>query len=414
MFRTNAKDIGTLYLIFAIFRGLIGTAFSVIIRMELAAPGVQYLNGNNQLYNVIITAHALLMIFFMVSEEKLRYSYNTFKPIRDHGTYSYLPLTQSYSTSKIVRGSAADRAEALIKLAQVYTFEDITGDRKNINKVAKNGVGVYIFNCSCDQRSQSNLLYVGSSINLYNRVSSYFMKSILDNADRRVLRYLKSNGFKNVSLSLYIIETVNYHERSSWRKDDHIDIINAKYRSAKKAICLEQYFIDKLNPKLNVDLVARGSGHHNPMSLENREYLRKLRGTAFFLYDMYTHSLIYKFLSKQYAYDNLKIHHTTLNSCLENGTLYCERFFFSVEPVSDIRYEDLLPIENIEKLMNEQRVLSKRKQLLRKKIYAHHILNPKLSGNYNSINHFAKAVKGDRGTIRQYLNGNKLGNYRKV
>lgn len=40
---------------------MLGTAFSVIIRMELASPGVQYLHGNHQLYNVIITAHALLM-----------------------------------------------------------------------------------------------------------------------------------------------------------------------------------------------------------------------------------------------------------------------------------------------------------------------------------------------------------------
>jgi cytochrome c oxidase subunit 1 len=45
---------------------MLGTAFSVIIRMELSSPGVQFLHGNHQLFNVIITAHALLMIFFMV------------------------------------------------------------------------------------------------------------------------------------------------------------------------------------------------------------------------------------------------------------------------------------------------------------------------------------------------------------
>lgn len=62
---SNAKDIGMLYLIFALFSGLIGTAFSVIIRLELSGPGVQYI-GDNQLYNSVITAHAILMIFFMV------------------------------------------------------------------------------------------------------------------------------------------------------------------------------------------------------------------------------------------------------------------------------------------------------------------------------------------------------------
>ena len=62
---SNAKDIGTLYLMFALFSGLIGTAFSVIIRLELSAPGVQYIS-DNQLYNSIITAHAIMMIFFMV------------------------------------------------------------------------------------------------------------------------------------------------------------------------------------------------------------------------------------------------------------------------------------------------------------------------------------------------------------
>nr|QPC56045.1 cytochrome c oxidase subunit I [Ophiocordycipitaceae sp.]QUT09479.1 cytochrome c oxidase subunit I [Ophiocordycipitaceae sp.]QUT09507.1 cytochrome c oxidase subunit I [Ophiocordycipitaceae sp.]QUT13237.1 cytochrome c oxidase subunit I [Ophiocordycipitaceae sp.]DAJ12186.1 TPA_asm: cytochrome c oxidase subunit I [Ophiocordycipitaceae sp.] len=62
---TNAKDIGTLYLIFSLFSGLLGTAFSVLIRLELSGPGVQFIS-NNQLYNSIVTAHAILMIFFMV------------------------------------------------------------------------------------------------------------------------------------------------------------------------------------------------------------------------------------------------------------------------------------------------------------------------------------------------------------
>nr|QCS25177.1 cytochrome c oxidase subunit I [Arthonia rubella] len=62
---SNAKDIGALYLMFSLFAGLVGTAFSALIRIELSAPGVQFI-GDNQLYNSIITAHAIVMIFFMV------------------------------------------------------------------------------------------------------------------------------------------------------------------------------------------------------------------------------------------------------------------------------------------------------------------------------------------------------------
>src|SRR5256714_1944589 len=68
VYSTNHKDIGTMYLVFAIVGGLIGGALSIAMRIELMYPGLNFFHGEHasHLYNVFTTAHGLIMIFFMV------------------------------------------------------------------------------------------------------------------------------------------------------------------------------------------------------------------------------------------------------------------------------------------------------------------------------------------------------------
>jgi cytochrome c oxidase subunit 1 len=89
LFSTNHKDIGTLYLIFAVIAGTIGGAISGIMRLELAQPGIQYLTMMTQgnldasyhLWNVFITAHGLIMVFFTVMPAMIGGYGNWFVPI---------------------------------------------------------------------------------------------------------------------------------------------------------------------------------------------------------------------------------------------------------------------------------------------------------------------------------------------
>lgn len=369
LYSTNAKDIGTLYLVFAVFAGIVGTAFSMLIRLELTSPGVQYINGDNQVYNVVITAHALIIIFFMVMSV-----YNSY----NEGLFNITVKIKRYSTTSNQNKKNLDPNKAPHRYTK-HIIKDPFINRNSIAAIAKKAVGVYIFT------TESGACYIGSSISLYARITSYFMPSILKKGDRRVLRYFRKYGFKRVTLTLLIINSNS---------------------TSNMAVQLEQYCFDTLLPDLNVDLVANSSGHHEPMSKYWRDHFRKLRGTKVFIYDSTTAQLVFMSDSVQYIADHVGIHRSTILRYTTTAELYLNRFLISYDVITEMDNSQSMTLDSFRDILNnvrnDQDLASA--QPHSKSILAENLLYPEQTKKYSSLNSFVKEIKGDPATIRKYLN----------
>ena len=398
---SNAKDIGVLYLIYALFSGLIGTAFSVLIRLELSGPGVQYI-ADNQLYNSIITAHAIIMIFFMVEKffilksQPITFFSEKKKMVNDDNNNSSLISecdnnNKGYNNDNKNRDNEDNPHENGNGKKHNYVkvlVDDPFNNRDIVLEVSKKQKGVYIW-----ETLDGKHMYVGHSINLYNRISSYFMLSILKTKARRVLRFFYKYGFSNIKLTIYIM-----NENSN----------------LEQLVELEQHFMDTLKPNLNVDPVASSSGYHEQMSQENREKLRNLRGTPVYMYSTEDFTLLHIFGSKQQAYTLINIHHITLNDCLNSGTTYLDNFFFSLDLIEESPKTNILDINEIKSLVSNIRENYNVKHPAAKSILGKFKDDPKKNIEFHSLNSLAKHLKGDRQVIREYLTGEKSGYYRGI
>ena len=218
------------------------------------------------------------------------------------------------------------------------------------------------------------------------------MPSILKTKARRVLRYFNKHGFTEMMLTMYIMD---------------------EKASLEQVVELEQYFIEILKPNLNVDLIASSSGYHDPMSMEARERLRKQRGIPIYVYKADDFTLLYVFDSKQQMYDSIRIHHNSLNDCLNTGTVYLDTFFFSLDLIEESTKTNFLTLDEVKSLVTDKRdVYNVKKHPAAKAILAEFKDDSKKNREFSSLNSLAERLKGDRQVIREYLTGKKSGYYR--
>ena len=167
--------------------------------------------GVGRLTSLIITAHAFIIIFFLVNNLFLFFnlinkSLKFYLSPRNINPGSNLIKYNSLKVKNNVRQYSSITNNNELKNNYSHPFVKVVIDNPYENRdlitVAKNKVGVYIFEI-LDKKD----VYVGHSINLYSRICSYFIPSILKTKVRYVLKYFNKYGFKNVKLTILILKS---------------------------------------------------------------------------------------------------------------------------------------------------------------------------------------------------------------
>ena len=102
----------------------------------------------------------------------------------------------------------------------------------------------------------------------------------------------------------------------------------------------------------------------------------------------------------------------SLNNCLSDGNLYLNRFFFSLDIISEFPFESVVSSSELISLVEKTKLEYKPNQPASKNILAEKIIHPELTNTFTSIGELSRHLKGDRGTIRNYINSKSCGLYR--
>lgn len=242
LFSTNAKQIGILYGIFALFSGLVGLSISILMRIELASPNPQILMHNGQLWNVLITAHAVFMVFFLVmpvtmgafgnkqKNESFYINENNYNILSKSQLGSYLAgLIEGDGTITVHNDISKNRYSPFISI--VFTPEDEEQIKFLINNIE------HYYNVKIGIINTNNKTYLLWQISKIEDI--YIMISLIKNYFRTpkiiklyeainwINKYIIENNIKLKNMNIeYGYNNINYNKINNiLNKIDFIDLI---------------------------------------------------------------------------------------------------------------------------------------------------------------------------------------------